>query len=197
MGQGTDTKERILQAALEEFSQHGFEGARMEKIASKVGINKASLYFYFKSKEELFRKLFYIIVEKHKNKLKSIFEKSRHLPSKQCLSDIYKEYLEYNWYNTEMDFWNMVYYYPPERMKDEIINTTLESLNTFTGDLTAVMVEGIQKKELQPLIAKDMAMTFYYLITCISLSTDLMNKEQGLRHMEACFEVFWNGIKGA
>ena len=64
MGQGADTKERIMQAALEEFSLHGFEGARMEKIASKVGINKASLYFYFKSKEQLFRELFDIIVKK-------------------------------------------------------------------------------------------------------------------------------------
>ena len=59
MGQGSVTKDRILQVALKLFAQHGFEGARMEKLAAEVGINKASLYFHFKSKEEIFQELFH------------------------------------------------------------------------------------------------------------------------------------------
>ncbi len=196
MGQGADTKERIMQAALEEFSLHGFEGARMEKIASKVGINKASLYFYFKSKEQLFRELFDIIVKKHYNYLTTIFLKYQDLPARELLSSVYKDYLEYHWDNTEMDFWNMVYYYPPEQMKEEIIHFTQDSFDIFNAQLTSVMKKGIEKKELQPLNPADMAATFYYLVTCITLSTGLMSMEQGLRHMDSCFEIFWNGIKG-
>ncbi|MBE5988444.1 MAG: TetR/AcrR family transcriptional regulator [Paenibacillaceae bacterium] len=196
MGQGADTKERIMQAALEEFSLHGFEGARMEKIASKVGINKASLYFYFKSKEQLFRELFDIIVKKHYAYLTSIFCKYQDLPSRQLLSSLYKDYLEYHWGNTEMDFWNMVYYYPPEPMKEEIMHFTQDSYDVFTAELTSVMEKGIKNGELQPLNPADMAATFYYLVTCITLSTGLMNLEQGLSQMDLCFHVFWNGIKG-
>lgn len=196
MGQGADTKERIMQAALEEFSLHGFEGARMEKIASKVGINKASLYFYFKSKEQLFRELFDIIVKKHYAYLTSIFRKYQDLPSRQLLSSLYKDYLEYHWGNTEMDFWNMVYYYPPEPMKEEIMHFTQDSYDVFTAELTSVMEKGIKNGELQPLNPADMATTFYYLVTCITLSTGLMNLEQGLSQMDLCFHVFWNGIKG-
>ena len=196
MGQGADTKERIMQAALEEFSLHGFEGARMEKIVSKVGINKASLYFYFKSKEQLFRELFDIIVKKHYAYLTSIFRKYQDLPSRQLLSSLYKDYLEYHWGNTEMDFWNMVYYYPPEPMKEEIMHFTQDSYDVFTAELTSVMEKGIKNGELQPLNPADMAATFYYLVTCITLSTGLMNLEQGLSQMDLCFHVFWNGIKG-
>ena len=196
MGQGADTKERIMQAALEEFSLHGFEGARMEKIASKVGINKASLYFYFKSKEQLFRELFDIIVKKHYAYLTSIFDKYQDMPSRQLLSSLYKDYLEYHWGNTEMDFWNMVYYYPPEQMKEEIIQFTQDSFDVFAAELTSVMEKGIKNGQLQPLNPADMATTFYYLVTCITLSTGLMNLEQGLRQMDLCFDVFWNGIKG-
>lgn len=196
MGQGADTKERIMQAALEEFSLHGFEGARMEKIASKVGINKASLYFYFKSKEQLFRELFDIIVKKHYAYLTGIFRKYQDLPSRQLLSSLYKDYLEYHWGNTEMDFWNMVYYYPPEPMKEEIMHFTQDSYDVFTAELTSVMEKGIKNGELQPLNPADMAATFYYLVTCITLSTGLMNLEQGLSQMDLCFHVFWNGIKG-
>lgn len=196
MGQGADTRVRILQEALQIFSHHGFESARMEKIASAVGNNKSSLYFHFKSKEEIFRTLFQMIIKKYPTALNQIFEKSKSLPSKERLSSIYKNYLEYHWNNTEMDFWNMVYYYPPEMMRDEIIRTTLDSSNTLIDALTDIMEEGIQKKELNSLNAKNMAKSFYYLLTCISISTDMMSMEQGMNDMESCFEVFWNGIKG-
>lgn len=196
MGQGADTKERILNAALETFASLGFEGARMEKIASEVGINKASLYFHFKSKEEIFRELFKRIVEKYQIDLNRMLEKAKALPSRQRLVSIYKDYLEYHWHNTEMDFWNMVYYYPPVMMKEEIIHITLDNSNAFINDLTAIMEDGVNRKELQPLNARSMAMSYYYLLTCISLSTDLMDKEQCIHNMDECFEIYWNGIKG-
>lgn len=140
--------------------------------------------------------LFQMIVEKYQIALDRMLERSKDLPSKLRLSTIYKEYLEYHWNNTEMDFWNIVYYYPPEMMRDEIIQTTIDSSNAFIDALTEIMEEGIERKELNPLIAKNMAMSFYYLLTCISISTDLMSKEQGIQSMEACFDVFWNGING-
>ena len=39
-----------------------------------------------------------------------------------------------------------------------------------------------------------MAMTYYYVITCIDLSTDLMSKEGATLEMDQCFDVIWNGI---
>ena len=54
----TRNKERtrglILAAATEEFSEKGFAGARIEKIAERSGSNKRMLYYYFQNKEELF-----------------------------------------------------------------------------------------------------------------------------------------------
>lgn len=197
MGQGADTKERILQTALKEFSQHGYEGARMDKIASEVGITKASLYFHFKNKEEIFRVLFEMIIEKYHVKLKQIFEKSMGFTMKHRLIYIYKEYLEYHWHNTEMDFWNMVYYYPPVMMKEEIIKVTLHSKNDLIDNLIGVLAEGQKNKELQSLNLRSMAMSYYYLLTCISISTDLMDKDEYFSNMDACFDIFWNGIKGS
>lgn len=48
------TKRRIVEAALELFSQHGFESVRVEQIAAKVGIKAPSLYKHFRSKQEIF-----------------------------------------------------------------------------------------------------------------------------------------------
>jgi TetR/AcrR family transcriptional regulator len=48
------TRARILQAAIVEFSAHGMAGARTEAIAKAAKVNKALLYYYFKSKEDLY-----------------------------------------------------------------------------------------------------------------------------------------------
>lgn len=49
------TKSRILDAAVREFSENGLAGARTEQIAETAGVNKALLYYYFKSKEALYK----------------------------------------------------------------------------------------------------------------------------------------------
>lgn len=53
------TKERILEAARQVFIRKGMDGARMQEIADEAGINKALLHYYFHSKEQLFREVFY------------------------------------------------------------------------------------------------------------------------------------------
>lgn len=196
MGQGSVTKERIFQVALKTFALHGFEGARMDKIATEVGINKASLYFHFKSKEDIFRELFQDIIKKYQDKMKTIVTGFKDMPCKERLKAIYQEYLEYNLDNAEMDFWNRIYYLPPSNLREEIISITSESKKEFIADLAIIMEEGIKKKELQPMNPYHMANAFYYILTCIDLSSDLMDKEQALLEMDSCFEVLWNGIKG-
>lgn len=49
-----NTEEKILEAAKNVFVSKGMEGARMQEIADKAGINKALLHYYFRTKERLF-----------------------------------------------------------------------------------------------------------------------------------------------
>jgi AcrR family transcriptional regulator len=48
------TQQEILRAAMQEFSQCGLGGARMESIAERASVNKRLIYYYFGSKESLF-----------------------------------------------------------------------------------------------------------------------------------------------
>src|ERR1700742_3005308 len=48
------SRERILQAAISEFSEHGLAGARTRSIATAAQVNKALLYYYFRDKEALY-----------------------------------------------------------------------------------------------------------------------------------------------
>lgn len=49
------TRARILDAAVREFSENGLAGARTEQIAEAAGVNKALLYYYFEGKEALYQ----------------------------------------------------------------------------------------------------------------------------------------------
>lgn len=48
----------LLKIAREVFEEKGFSGARMQEIADRAGISKASFHYYFRSKEKLFDKVF-------------------------------------------------------------------------------------------------------------------------------------------
>ncbi|SDO67289.1 transcriptional regulator, TetR family [Paenibacillus sp. yr247] len=46
-------KDRILEAAMDLFHDHGFQGTGLEDILSSSGVCKSNFYYHFKSKEEL------------------------------------------------------------------------------------------------------------------------------------------------
>ncbi|MBR0368837.1 MAG: TetR/AcrR family transcriptional regulator [Clostridia bacterium] len=52
-----DTKERILGAALEMFSQRGYDGTNIRELTASLGLGKSSMYRHFKSKEEIWNAL--------------------------------------------------------------------------------------------------------------------------------------------
>jgi len=55
---GEATRQRILEAASAEFAEHGIAGARVDRIAAAASTNKAQLYAYFGSKDQLFDTVF-------------------------------------------------------------------------------------------------------------------------------------------
>jgi len=47
----------ILDAALDEFTARGYEGARLDDVAKRAGVAKGTIYLYFADKETLFQDL--------------------------------------------------------------------------------------------------------------------------------------------
>ncbi len=52
-----DTKERILMAALDMFSQNGYAGTNIRELAASLDMGKSSMYRHFESKEEIWNVL--------------------------------------------------------------------------------------------------------------------------------------------
>ena len=52
-----DTKERIMAAALDMFSQNGYAGTNIRELTASLGLVKSGLYKHFKSKKEIWNSL--------------------------------------------------------------------------------------------------------------------------------------------
>jgi len=52
-----EKQDRILDAALEVFSNHGYRGATIDQIAEAAGMSKPNLLYYFPSKERIHKRL--------------------------------------------------------------------------------------------------------------------------------------------
>lgn len=73
------TAEKILTAALKEFAAHGLDGGRVDRIAEKAGVNKAMIYYHFKSKEDLYEEVLRLHLGRLGDFLSTSFDESRGL----------------------------------------------------------------------------------------------------------------------
>ena len=48
------TREKIIDAARAEFCEFGLAGARVDRIAARASVNKAMIYYHFRSKRDLY-----------------------------------------------------------------------------------------------------------------------------------------------
>jgi len=72
--QGPQTREKILEVALELFSDRGYDKASLRDIADRLGITKAALYYYFERKEDILLEL-HLRLHKFGSEMLAEFEK--------------------------------------------------------------------------------------------------------------------------
>jgi AcrR family transcriptional regulator len=67
---GDITKQRILNVSEKLFSEKGFNGTSVGSIAKAIGINKATIYYHFKDKQDIIISLFKNIVNEIEDSIK-------------------------------------------------------------------------------------------------------------------------------
>ena len=65
-------REEIAEAAIRVFNRKGFQGASITAVAEELGVERASLYYYFSSKEALFDDVVRTVVERNLDFVKRI-----------------------------------------------------------------------------------------------------------------------------
>lgn len=118
-----DTANRILKAAIEEFAELGYYGARINSIAKRANVNKERIYNYFGSKENLFievwNEVYNLNIEADKE--------FRYLINEDNIEDmgtiILEHYMEFHKKNPE--FWKI---YAWENVRQGVDNEAVKEL---------------------------------------------------------------------
>ena len=67
--------EKLVEAAIDEFSAHTYYEASLNRILKRAGVSKGEFYYHFENKEELYLYILNLIVEKKKENLSKMLKK--------------------------------------------------------------------------------------------------------------------------
>ena len=149
MGRAEDKKNKILQAASECFARFGYEKTTMDDIGRLVGLNKASIYYYYKNKESIFMEVIFQERSKYIDALQKNINPAGTAREKiiSYVVGRYRFIVEYsNLYNLSNESLNQI-----QPFFLDIYKTVIDGEVEFVRKL---IEEGIKDNQLQPCDSK-------------------------------------------
>jgi TetR/AcrR family transcriptional regulator len=155
------TDKIILQSARDIFLKSGLNGARMQEIADRANINKAMLYYYYSSKEDLFKAVFMEEVYKMIPKISELLTVD--LPLFDKIRYFVENYIDIIKKNKHMPIFVLTEVNQnPERIVDFVREKVSNYFHVLAKDVDDAFNEGLIKKiETQQLIVNMMAMCLF------------------------------------
>lgn len=152
------TRKKILEAAKEDFFENGYNGARIESIAKRAGVNKQLIYHYFKGKEDL-------INETIANFISTVPPVNLILPANpaQIASFRYKVNQEYLMDFLKFTAWEAIEKIPPNSNGED---TRKKVLHSYVEDMRSKQEIGVVPEHLDPALITLMlsSLTIYPLL---------------------------------
>ncbi|HKC28326.1 MAG TPA: TetR/AcrR family transcriptional regulator [Jatrophihabitans sp.] len=81
-----DTRARVLEAAVELFAQHGYDGTSVSQVITKAGVAKGGFYHHFASKEALLYEVYGDLIGRQLSGMDAIL--ARGLPAAETLREL-------------------------------------------------------------------------------------------------------------
>jgi len=187
-------KKGILSAAQRVFSRKGYEATSMEDIASEAGFGKASLYFYFKGKEEVFLSLIKTGLEEQRSLLKQIM--GSQLSNVERLEALVSKLFEHVDQNREFirivhSESQKLYATALEKVRSSIIR---EHEKTMEG-IASIIQDGIRSGEFRKIEPAMAAGSLMGIIRSVIFSWFVREEKTPLdRYRPMVMEIFLKGI---
>lgn len=187
--------DKIKSVALNLFAVCGYEGTSLSSIAEGVGIKKASIYHYFKSKEDLFLSIFDDLLNDEIQHIKRIAAEIELFTVEEKLYRIFQYYYEKNQTNkAETNFWKRAMLFSPPSLAE----TIKEKFSTYekASDemLSAIFYEGIKAGVIQSSNIKNLLAAFYCLIDGLFVEIQYYGENEFKSRIDSIWRVFWTGI---
>lgn len=166
-------KERIIDAALDEFADKPYHQARVSNIVKKAGIAKGSFYQYFENKKEIFKYIIDIMGEKKLKYLSEVIKKQPEMDFFNFLEELYKEGINFATDHPRLNkIGNKLFSDSNSELLEEIMEINKNKSIDFYEN---VLSKGIQNGEIDPKI--DVEVTAHLLTKINIFIGELLYKE--------------------
>ncbi|KWX73094.1 TetR/AcrR family transcriptional regulator [Paenibacillus jilunlii] len=186
----------ILQAALSQFAEKGFEGASLAGIAQSVGIKKQSIATYFPKKEDLFIAAFQEMARHYIEFLDRLYKEILGTPVEVRLREIvYRTYFYRVEYPVLTAFYKRSVQFPApffQEMLEQQISMMEQRSAAF---YRAIFEEGMDSGEIRRQHTESLLSAYYCLQDGIAMQMFFYSQEEFGRRLKDIWEIFWAGIK--
>lgn len=163
-------EEKIIAVAKEVFIEKGFDGTSMSDIAARVGINRPTLHYYYRTKERMFQAVFLSIIQSFIPKIQDVFiDDNKSFPEK--ITVVVDTYLDVAKKNPCLPLF--VVREINRNVKDFIKVVKPIYMDKFLNQIAAHLLSAMEKGEIKQLPLRIVFNTFYGLLSFPFLSKDL------------------------
>lgn len=155
-------RQQILDSALSSYVRLGYNGTDMDQVALQAGLTKGLVYYYFKTKRELFRAVFEWMMMQGMEFSKEILDFKSEMSSVECLVKYSLKICSLAFEDPRMmQFYMRMPFdaysiFGPEQWKDGVDQSFMHR-----NALVQIIREGIAKGELPPMDASFAANCFW------------------------------------
>ncbi|MBN1537039.1 MAG: TetR/AcrR family transcriptional regulator [Anaerolineales bacterium] len=201
-------KNQIIQAAINVFTRQGFHGARMDDIVEESGLSKGTLYWYYKSKEELIISILDHIFAGEFAKMEAL--KNENISARQGLHKFLEAYIAE--LQKMLIFAPIIYEFYALAFRNKTVRVVMQRyLHTFISIVEPIIQYGIDNGELRDVDAHQAAIALGAQLEGTLLlwayAPDILSLEDQLRSgvkllfdsiiISEDFEIFENGGENA
>lgn len=141
-----ETKLKILKSAEVLFAEKGFDGARVDDIARKAGVNKALIYYYFDSKRDILDEIVKSLIDDINKMAYNLIERIVDFNSMEYRDDEMSKMMEY-FYNFMEQRKNIIKIIMMESLKESEDQPPLFRLSEITmSDEAEMLKENLKSK---------------------------------------------------
>ena len=186
----------IKYAAIHLFATKGYAATSMQEIADLVNLNKASLYFYIKSKRELFLMVIKEQFDQYMTAVQNRFKGSNDESIETLLYQIVKEILKHTSYEGLL-FWKRTMIMAVSEVDDDIAKPLRNIVGSFEQHIHNILNQFMSSKNLHIEVEKaSQFVTAYYFFMQSALDWRLLNLDADIeKYVPILWSAFWNGSR--
>lgn len=190
------TKEKIKKIAFSLFAKKGYAGTSMNDIAKEVGINKASLYSHYSSKEEIFLNIYESVAEDYETLQKKLIDDSKYLEVEKRLHFIFRNYILHFYQNPDLQsFWNQLNYYTPPDIHEKYYNDISIRDKKYSAKMIKIFEDAMKQGVLRKSNSEKMYVSFRAMCEG-ALSAMLAIKNANESWIDNFWIDIWSGLNG-